>query len=123
MLQVLHNNEQMHAYQPFYNGSMKSFKETGTVPDFGQIESAFVSKSPQHEAISNKYATFIGDAITRNAQNAATAPVETPATVGTPPQVVQKSAPVINAPAKSAAPPRMSLEDIRTLHNNQLRKG
>ena len=125
MLQVLHNGEQMRAYQPFYNGSMAAFKKTNTAPDFGQIESEFVNRSSDHEDISNKYATFIGDAINRNAKDAAAAAVETPSLAAAPPPAITKTKPAssVNAPAKSVAPPKISLEDIRNLHTNQLRKG
>lgn len=125
MLQVLHNNEQLHAYQPFYNESMDSFRKTNTVPDFGQIESQFVGKSKEHENISNKYAGFINETLNRNAQDAAAASVVTNTPIakelGTPPpeNVVKKPATVKNAPV---APPRLSLDQIGKLYANQVRK-
>lgn len=121
MLQVLHNHEQMTAYQPFYNGSMEAFRKTGTVPDFGQIESQFVSKSKEHANVSNKYSELIGQALDRNAREVAATPVVAAAEVGLPPPAsAVKKAPVAkNAPV---APPRLSLDEIGKLYANQLKK-
>ena len=120
MLQVLHNHEQMVKYQPFYNGSMEAFRKTGTVPDFGQIESQFVSKSKDHADISDKYGNLIGQALERNAKENVEIPVAV-AEVGLPPPVsVIKKAPVAkNAPI---APPRLSLDEIGKLFANKVRK-
>lgn len=126
MLQVLHNNEQLHAYQPFYNDSISTFRKTNTVPDFGQIESQFVSKSKEHEGISNKYAGFINEALARNAQDAAITTPAAPAApgateAGTPPpaNAVKKAPAAKNAPV---APPRLSLDEIGKLYANKLKK-
>jgi len=121
MLQVLHNHEQMVKYQPFYNGAMEAFRKTGTIPDFGQIESEFVSKSKDHANVSNKYSELIGQALDRNAKEIVATPVVTATEVGLPPPTsAVKKAPVAkNAPV---APPRLSLNEIGKLYANQLKK-
>jgi hypothetical protein len=122
LLQVLHNGEQMRAYRPFYNGSMDTFKKTNTTPDFGQIESEFINKSPEHENISNKYATFIGEALNRNAKDSLAAAEVAPATVAAPPPTTKTPPVSTNIPNKAVAPPRLSLDTIGKLYANQLRK-
>lgn len=124
MLQVLHNKEQMDKYLPYYNKSMDMFRKTGTIPDFGQIESAFID-TPEHKDISKKYGDLIGQAIARNAQNAehniqnGGNPIETK---GAPPptNAIPFQSPVArNAPV---APPRLSLDMIGKLYANNLKK-
>lgn len=118
LLQTLHNNEQLQAYRQFYNSAMKGYKATSTTPDFGEIESKFVSSSPAHEQIANKYATLIGSMMDRNAKaSEQNVPVANPA-AGAPPPAAR----VVNTSRTApVAPPRPSLDDLRQMYLRQQR--
>jgi hypothetical protein len=126
ILQILHNNEQMKAYLPYYNKAMESFRKTGTSPDFGEIEAAFTN-TKDHGAISNKYSNLIGQVIHRNAQNAEQATQQTinennsiPDVAKPPP--VNSAIPITKTKNGAVAPPRLSLDMIGKLYANQLKK-